>query len=225
MPRKPSRYERQISLFGESGQAKLAKAKFAIVGCGGLGSLASQYLAMAGAGFLRLIDPDNVEISNLNRQFFSPKDIGRPKVLCLKRRLGQLNPETRIETAKTRLTEKNRNGLIEDCDAILDCLDNLETRLVLSDACQRLGKPLIHGSVHGLSGQQITLLPGSGYLHRIFRNKIQPAGKTPVAGPAPGFIGSLQALEAIKLVTGFGKPNTRLLLFDGEKNRVEYVKI
>jgi molybdopterin/thiamine biosynthesis adenylyltransferase len=224
MPEKPSRYERQLFLFGKSGQAKLAHSRACVIGCGGLGSIASQYLAMAGIGFLRLIDYDTVEISNLNRQFFSVKDLGKPKVSCLKERLEQLNPETKIEEVKEKITDKNCVSFIRNCDVILDCLDNLETRLVLSDACQRLGKPLIHGSVDGLSGQQITLLPGSGYL-RMFKGKVQPAGKIPVLGPAPGFIGSLQALEAIKLITGFGKPNQRLLVFDGERNRTEYLRV
>ncbi len=219
------RYERQIMIFGKSGQAKLARARIAIIGCGGLGSMASQYLAMSGIGFLRLIDSDKVEDSNLNRQFFSVKDLGKPKSLCLKDRLLSLNPDVKMEAIKEKLSEKNCRELIRDCDIILDCLDNLQTRLVLSDACKSLGKPLVHGSIHGLSGQQITLLPGSGYLRKILGGKKQPAGKIPVLGPAPGFIGSLQALEAIKLITGFGKPNTRLLIFDGESNRAEFVKV
>ena len=219
-----SRYERQLMIFGKSGQQKLAKARVAIIGCGGLGSIASQYLAMAGVGFLRLIDSDNVEISNLNRQFFDASDLGKPKSACLKKRLSGLNTGIKIEAIKERLTEENSQKLIRDCDVVLDCLDNLEARLVLSKACEKLGKPLGHGSVHGLSGQQVTLLPDSGYL-QMLRDKIQPAGKIPVAGPVPGFIGSLQALEAIKLLTGFGKPNTRLLVFDGERNVVEYVKV
>jgi molybdopterin/thiamine biosynthesis adenylyltransferase len=219
-----SRYERQVMVFGKSGQHKLAKSRIAIVGCGGLGFIASQYLAMAGIGFLRLIDHDSVEASNLNRQFFSVKDLGKPKSSCLKKRLLSLNPETKIETVQEKLTPGNSQELIRDCDVILDCLDNLEARLVLSDACQSLRKPLVHGSVHGLSGQQTTCLPGSGYLRKLFRGKVQPKGKIPVLGPAPGFIGSLQAMEAIKIITGFGKPNVRLFLFDGERNRAEYVQ-
>ncbi|MCX6814961.1 MAG: HesA/MoeB/ThiF family protein [Candidatus Aenigmarchaeota archaeon] len=220
-----SRFERQLLVFGKSRQRRLAKSRIAIIGCGGLGSVAAQYLAMAGVGFLKLIDSDNVELSNLNRQFFSHSDLGKPKVSCLKDRLEQLNPETKIEAVKEKITEKNCVQTIRDCDVILDCLDNLEIRLVLSDACESLGKPLVHGSIQGLSGQQITLLKGSGYLRKIFRNKLPTKGKIPVLGPAPGFIGSLQAMEAIKLITGFGKPNTRLLVFDGERNSVEYVNI
>jgi molybdopterin synthase catalytic subunit len=225
MPAKPSRYERQLLIFGKSGQQKLAKSRVAIIGCGGLGSIASQYLAMAGLGFIRLIDSDSVEISNLNRQFFSVKDLGKPKVSCLKERLEQLNPETKIEAYEVRLKTENAEQLIRDCDVVLDCLDNLEARLILSDACQNLGKSLIHGSIQGISGQQITLLPGSGYLRKIYGKKTQYKEKIPVLGPAPGVIGSLQAMEAIKLITGFGKPNTRLLLFDGERNLIEYVKV
>jgi molybdopterin/thiamine biosynthesis adenylyltransferase len=219
------RFERQILLFGKSGQQKIAKARIAVIGCGGLGSIASQYLAMAGVGFLRLIDSDSIEASNLNRQFFDSSDTGKPKALCLRKRLLSLNPGTKVEAVQERFTGNNSGKLIRDCDVALDCLDNLEARLVLSDACQSLRKPLVHASIHGLSGQQITLLPGSGYLQKIFSGKAQPKGKTPVLGPAPGFIGSLQAMEAIKIITGFGKPNTRLLVYDGETNRVEYVRI
>jgi molybdopterin/thiamine biosynthesis adenylyltransferase len=224
MPGKTSRYERQLLFLG-NGQRKLSKSRIAIIGCGGLGSIAGQYLAMAGIGFLRLIDSDNVEPTNLNRQFFSVQDLGKPKVSCLKERLEQLNTEAKIEAIKERFTKENSRKLIRDCDVILDCLDNLETRLVLSDACQKLGKPLVHGSIHGLSGQQVTLLPGSGYIRKILGGKKQPAGKIPVLGPASGFIGSLQAMEAIKLITGFGKPNQKLLVFDGERNMAEYLKI
>ena len=220
-----SRFERQILILGKSGQQKLTKSRVAVIGCGGLGSIAAQYLAMAGTGFLRLVDSDNVEMSNLNRQFFSVKDLGKPKVSCLKERLLKLNPQTNIEAVRKRLTKENSKHLIKDCDVILDCLDNLETRLVLSDACESLRKPLVHGSIHGFSGQQVTLLPGSSYLRKLFRNKVQPKEKIPVLGPAPGFIGSLQALEAIKLITGFGKPNQKLLVFDGERNSAEYVDI
>lgn len=220
-----SRFERQVLILGKQGQQKLAKARVAIIGCGGLGSIAAQYLAMAGVGFLRLVDSDSVETSNLNRQFFDAKDLGKPKALRLKQRLESLNPQAGIEAVKERITAKNCGQLIRDCYAILDCLDNLESRLVLSDACQSLRKPLVHGSVHGLSGQQATLLQGSGYLRKLFAGKTQPKGKIPVLGPAPGFIGSMQAMEAIKLITEFGKSNQRLLLFDGERNRIEYLKI
>jgi len=225
MSGKHTRYERQTLIFGKSCQEKLAKARVAIAGCGGLGSIASHYLAMAGAGSIRLIDYDDVSMSNLNRQFFSPSEIGKPKAACLKKRLLKFNSGVKIESCQARITRKNCSQLIKDCDLVLDCLDNLESRLVLSDACESLGKPLVHGSVQGLSGQQATFLPGSGYLRKLLAGKTQPKGKIPVLGPAPGFIGSLQAMEAMKLITGFGKPNTRLLVFDGERNSAEYVKI
>ena len=225
MSGKHTRYERQIMIFGKSGQNKLEKARVCIAGCGGLGSIAGQYLAMAGVGSIRLIDYDDVSMPNLNRQFYSLSEIGKPKTACLKKRLLKLNPEAKIEPCQARITRKNCGQLIKDCDLVLDCLDNLESRLVLSDACESLGKPLVHGSVQGFSGQQITLLPGSGYLRKLLSGKIQPKGNTPVLGPAPGFIGSLQAMEAMKLITGFGKPNTRLLIFDGEANRAEYLAI
>src|SRR4030042_1385179 len=143
------RYERQVLIFGKQGQARLAKARIVIIGCGGLGSIAAQYLAMAGVGFLRLIDSDSVETSNLNRQFFSFSDIGKPKAGCLRKKLLSLNPETEIEALKSKMTEKNCAQIIRDCDVILDCLDNLQARLVLSGVCEKLGKPLGHGPVHG----------------------------------------------------------------------------
>src|SRR3990172_6877851 len=132
MASKNSRYERQILIFGKPGQQTLAKARVAIIGCGGLGSIASQYLAMAGVGFIQLVDSDNVEASNLNRQFFDVNDLGKPKALCLKERLLKLNPETRIEALEEKLTADNARQMIKDCDVVLDCLDNLETRLIVS---------------------------------------------------------------------------------------------
>lgn len=219
------RYSRQLPLFHTRGQERLKKARVLVVGAGGLGSIVSRYLVMAGAGTVKLVDKARVDLPDLNRQLYTINDMDKPKVAALAGKLRALNPNVVVEPEYLELTEKNVQGLVKWSSLVLDCLDTLKARMLLSKACQELKKPLIHGAVEGLAGYQTTCLPGGPYLDRLYSKKLEKRGKFSILGPAPGVIGALQALEAIKVITGHGKPNTDLLVFDGKANRFEYTRL
>ncbi|KAI0364751.1 hypothetical protein BV20DRAFT_1125413 [Pilatotrama ljubarskyi] len=227
------RYGRQMILdgFGLEGQLKLQKASVAVVGAGGLGCPALQYLAAAGVGTIGIIDHDNVEISNLQRQLLHTEArVGMPKVLSATEAIRQINSRVRVNPITTALTSANALELLAPYDLILDCTDNLPTRYLLSDTAVRLGKPLVSGAAQQFEGQLCTYnLPldttaGQKGLERgpcyrcLFPKPPAPdmAGSCEelgVLGAVTGVIGNLQALEAIKILTGLhdGKPS--LLMF------------
>ncbi len=218
-PYERNRYDRQISIpgFGEQGQEKLKQAKVVIAGCGGLGSPAAIYLAAAGVGTIRIIDHDKVELSNLNRQVLHwDKDIGRDKVQSGQEKLSQLNKNINIEQVSETITSKNADTLITGFTVVIDALDNLPTRFIINKTTVELGIPFIHGAVYGLEGRVMTVVPGkSACLHCLYQGT-PPQQKFPVLGTTPAVIGSIQATEAIKLITGIGKLLTnRLLIYDG----------
>ena len=218
------RYSRQVLDFGKEAQEKLKQSHVAVIGGGGLGSPCLEYLARAGIGKIVIIDNGEVEESNLNRQFFTGEDIGKPKASAAKERLEKINPHIRIEAVDSELTEGNVKELLKGCDVVVEALDKLETRLLVSKSCRELGKPLVHGAVEGWRGYQLTCLPGGGYLEHLERKETK-AGAFPIIGATAGVIGSLQALETIKFITGKGKPNTELLIFDGKDNITERAKL
>lgn len=213
------RYDRQIMIpdFGEAGQEKLKRAKIVIAGSGGLGSPVAIYLAAAGVGTLRIIDNDKVELSNLNRQVLHwDKDIGRSKVESAAEKLTQLNKGVRLETITKTITDKNVVEMVAGFNVIIDALDNLPTRFLLNKAAIEYNIPFIHGAVYGLEGRVMTIIPGKSACLRCLYQGIPPRKKFPVLGTTPGIIGCIQATEAIKLITGIGKPLTnRLLIYDG----------
>ncbi len=215
------RYERQIQIegFGAEGQRKLSRARVAIVGCGGLGSVNAMYLAAAGTGTLRIIDRDMVELSNLNRQLLHwSKDIGVSKVASALEKLSQLNPEVQVETVCTEVTAENALPLISGCDVVVDALDSLPARLIVNQAAVAGGIPLVHGAVRSFEGRAMTVIPGqSACLQCIYHGKIPPRS-TPVLGATAGVIGTLQATEVIKYLLGMGQLLTNtLLIYDGLK--------
>ncbi len=211
------KYIRQIMLFGEDGQEKLRKAKVLVVGAGGLGSPVSTYLAVAGIGKIILADFDSVELSNLNRQFLHhEKDIRREKIKSAEEKLLSLNPEIEIETIREKITDENAGSVVPPCDLIIDALDNFDTRHVLNRLAVKRNIPLIHGAVSGYRGQVTTIIPGkTPCLFCIFPTSFKKE-VFPVLGTTPGVIGSIQANEAIKYLTGQGELlENRLLLWDG----------
>jgi molybdopterin/thiamine biosynthesis adenylyltransferase len=211
------KYIRQIMLFGEEGQEKLRKAKVLVAGAGGLGSPISTYLAIAGIGKIILADFDSVELSNLNRQFLHhEKDIGREKLKSAEEKLLSLNPEIKVETIREKITDENAHSVVPPCDVILDALDNFDTRHVLNRLAVERNIPLIHGAVSGYRGQVTTIIPGkTPCLCCIFPASFKKE-VFPVLGTTPGVIGTIQANEAIKYLTGQGKLlENRLLLWDG----------
>lgn len=218
-PEEITRYDRQIRIFGIEGQVKLKKSKVLIVGVGGLGSAILYYLAAAGVGEIIIVDPENVELSNLNRQIIHfTKDIGRPKIDSAKEKLKLLNPLVKITGIKRRFDKDLGEKLVPQVDIVVDALDNWETRVLLNKLCVEYRKPLVHAGVYESYGQLLVVVPGKGpCLQCVFPSKIKEERPFPVLGPAPGILGALEALEVIKLITGYGKPLVgKLLLFDGK---------
>lgn len=203
------RYDRQILFpsFGEEGQRKLRQAHVLIAGVGGLGSPVAIYLACAGIGKLTLVDSDAVELSNLNRQIlYGEEDIGEQKVFSATRKLKKLNSTVEISTAAVKLTAPNLTELLKGVNVVIDCLDNMETRFILNEACVKAGIPLIHGGIHGMLGEITTIIPGqTPCLECIFPRDVEGKKPFPVFGCTPALIASLQVMEVIKLLVGFGE--------------------
>lgn len=219
------RYARHLSLaeVGVEGQRKLRQARVLLIGAGGLGSPAALYLAAAGVGTLGIVDDDLVDLTNLQRQILhGTTDLGRPKVDSAAERLTELNPHARIERYQTRLTSGNALELFRDFDLVVDGSDNFPTRYLVNDAAVLAGRPVVYGSILRFEGQvSVFGLPG-GPCYRCLHPEPPSAALIPscaeagVLGVVPGIIGSLQALEALKLLLGVGTPLAgRLLHLDG----------
>jgi molybdopterin/thiamine biosynthesis adenylyltransferase len=206
---------------GEAGQAKLAAGSVLLLGAGGLGSPAALYLAAAGVGRLGVVDSDVVELSNLQRQVLHTEArAGMSKAESARLSLNALNPHVAVEPHSLRLDSANVDALVARYDVVLDGGDNFATRYLLSDACRRHRKPLVHGSVFRFEGQITTFLP-DGPCYRCLYPAPPPPELSPscaeagVLGVLPGVVGLLQATEALKLLLGTGEPLAgRLLLYD-----------
>ena len=215
------RYDRQLRIpqLGKEGQLKLKRAKVLVAGLGGLGSAVSIYLALAGVGELVLVDHGIVELSNLNRQtLYDEEDIGRPKALKAAEKLRRLNSQVRVKPVPEIITKENVERLVEGVDVVVDGQDNFKTRFLLNEACVRLGKPFVHAAIYMLEGRLMTIVPGKGPCLRCLLPIEPPEHEVvPVLGSIPGTMGCLEALEAVKLITGVGSPAIgRLIIFDGE---------
>jgi len=215
------RYARHLVLaeIGGPGQQRLKAARAAIVGMGGVGSPAALYLAAAGVGALRLIDPDAVGLSNLQRQIaFSEQDVGDLKAEAGAARLAALNAHVDIETAAERLTPDNAAWLLEGCDVVIDGTDDFGTRFAVNAACVAAGIPLVSGALGRWSGQVGVFAGRPCYQCLVIEAPpdAETCARVGVVGAVAGVIGSMAALEAIKLITGAGEPLTgRLLIYDG----------
>jgi molybdopterin/thiamine biosynthesis adenylyltransferase len=213
----PPRYLRQIPLIGEEGQDRLARAEVCICGAGGLGSPAALYLAAAGVGTIHLVDGDKVEESNLNRQILHrTATIGHEKVSSARELILALNPGIRVRSSPDWIGEGNAAALIGQADIVIDALDNFEARYVLNREARRVAVPLVHGAVSGFAGQATTVLPSSGPCLQCIIPHPPPGEVHHVLGAVAGVIGSIQALEAIKYLTGLGELlSGKMLLWDG----------
>jgi len=229
------RYSRHIILpeVGEQGQIKILKAKVFIVGAGGLGSPVGFYLSAAGVGRIALIDNDEVDLSNLQRQIaHNTKTIGKPKVESAKNTFESLNPDVHIIPIKQRLTKLNILDLIKDYDIVVDCSDNYATRFLVNDACVMAKKPLVTGAIFKFEGQLTVVIPGDGPCYRCLFEEPPPPGILPspqgvgLLGVIPGVIGTLQAAEVLKLIVGTGHIlKGELLIYDALKPSFRKVKI
>jgi adenylyltransferase/sulfurtransferase len=200
----------------------------AVAGLGGLGSPASIYLAAAGVGRITIIDAERIERSNLNRQVLHwEPDIGQSKVKSASEKLRAINSDTKVDEISVKITSENVDQLIKGADVVVDGTDNYPTRYLLNETCVRNRIPFVHGAVEGLVGQVMTILPGKGPCLKCAVPKEPPKKSVfPVLGATPGVIGCLQAMEAIKLITGVGKPLVgRMLIFNGIDMTFDEMKV
>jgi len=221
------RYGRHLIIpeVGLEGQRKLKSASVLIVGAGGLGSPLAFYLTAAGVGRIGIVDFDVVDLSNLQRQIIhTTKDVGRSKLESAREKLKALNPNVKIETYEMRLTSENALDVIKNYDIVVDGTDNFPTRYLVNDACVFLKKPNVYGSIFRFEGQVSVFYADRGPCYRCLYKEPPPPGLVPscaeggVLGVLPGIIGTIQALETIKLILGIGEPLIgKLLLFDALK--------
>ena len=222
-PEQTQRYSRHLIMpqIGSKGQRKLLESEVLIVGAGGLGSPAAVYLALAGVGTIGIVDFDTVERSNLQRQILHHNDdVGRPKVQSAKESILAYNPDVAVVTHEMALRSENAMDIIAQYDVVVNGADNFPARYLVNDAAYLNGKPLVDGSILIFDGQATTYIPGSGCYRCLFPTP-PPPGMVPncaeagVLGALTGVVGSIQAIEAVKLILGLGDTlSGRLLLID-----------
>jgi len=228
------RYSRHIIMpqVGPIGQRKLLAAKVLVVGAGGLGSPVSLYLALAGVGTLGIVDFDEVDLSNLQRQILHhTHDVGRPKVESARETIAAHNPDVQVVPLREPLTSANAIEIISQYDIVVNGADNFATRYLVNDACYLAGKPLVDGAIFLFEGQAMVFIPGQGCYRCLFPAP-PPPGLVPscaeagVLGMLPGVIGAIEAIEAAKLILGLGEPLVgRLLIFDALAMEFRQVKL
>ena len=221
------RYSRHIILpeVGGAGQQKMLEARILLLGAGGLGSPAAYYLAAAGIGNLGIVDFDQVDLSNLQRQIIhSTERIGMLKTESAKKTIQALNPDVNVTLYNEKIDSSNILSIIKDYDYVVDGSDNFPTRYLVNDACVMENKTLIHGSIYRFEGQVTVFKPNSGPCYRCLYPEPPPPGMSPncqeggVLGVLAGIIGNLQVVEVLKLILGIGEPLVgKLLIYDALK--------
>lgn len=229
------RYSRHILLkeVGGRGQRRLREARVLVVGAGGLGSPVIFYLAAAGVGHLGVVDCDQVDLSNLQRQILHrTEDVGRPKAVSAARAVTALNPDVEVVTHQVWLGKENVRELIDGYDLVIDGVDNFATRYLLNDACVMAGKPLVEAGILRFDGIIMTIKPGEGPCYRCVFPEPPAPGAVPscqeagVVGAVAGVMGVLQANEALKLILDLGELLVgRLLVFDALESRFREVAL
>ena len=229
------RYSRHIILqeVGVKGQKKLLNASVLIIGAGGLGAPAALYLAAAGVGTIGIVDADEVDLSNLQRQVIpTTNDVGKAKVKSAAETMEAINPDVTVKTYRTFVDSTNIMDLIKDYDFIIDGTDNFPAKFLINDACVMAGKPFSHAGIIRFKGQLMTYVPGEGPCYRcVFKNPppkdaVPTCKQAGVIGAMGGVIGSLQAMEAIKYIIGKGELLTgKLLTYDALKMEFHTIKL
>src|SRR5574344_103342 len=228
------RYSRHILLqdVGVEGQEKLLKGKVLIVGAGGLGAPVAMYLAAAGVGTIGIVDADVVDLSNLQRQIIHfTADVDKPKVLSAKEKMEAINPDVKVVTYQEFLSANNALDIINNYDFVVDGTDNFPVKFLINDACVMAGKPFSHGGILRFHGQTFTHLPGTACYRCMFKEP-PPVGSVPtcsqagVLGAIAGMLGTIQAAEVLKYLTGVGELLTnRLLTFDAKSMIFRTIKV
>ena len=231
------RYSRHISLseVGEAGQQRLLNAKVLIIGAGGLGCPALQYLSAAGVGTIGIVDSDTIDVSNLQRQvLFTTQDIGLKKVEVAKKRLNALNPDVEVNIYPKDLRRENALDVIGGYDIVIDGTDNFTTRYLVNDACVKLYKPFVYGAIHKFEGQLSVFNLDGGPTYRCLfpdtpaQSQIPNCSEVGVLGVLPGVVGTLQAAETIKIIIGIGEPLSGKLklvnMLNNQENLVEFTR-
>lgn len=229
------RYSRHIILqeVGVKGQKKLLNASVLIIGAGGLGAPAALYLAAAGVGTIGIVDADEVDLSNLQRQVIhTTNDVGKAKVKSAAETMEAINPDVTVKTYRTFVDSTNIMDLIKDYDFIIDGTDNFPAKFLINDTCVMAGKPFSHAGIIRFKGQLMTYVPGEGPCYRcVFKNPppkdaVPTCKQAGVIGAMGGVIGSLQAMEAIKYIIGKGELLTgKLLTYDALKMEFHTIKL
>lgn len=223
------RYKRQISIpqIRTEGQMLLQSSTAAVIGAGGLGAPVLTYLAAAGVGNILVIDKDAVEESNLNRQFlYSREDIGRKKAEAAKEKLEKQNPQIKVTAFSDAFTEENGRELLKGADVVVDCVDSVKTRISVNKICLLLRIPLVEGGISGFYGYVTSVFQNSPCLECMGYTKEMEQKEIPSLGAAAGVVGSLQAVEALKILLGKGEPfYGRLLQYDGLDGSFDEIKV
>jgi len=225
--RERERYKRQILLFGEEGQERLKRAHIFIAGAGGLGSPIAIYLAVAGVGTITIVDMDVVDQSNLNRQILhSDRDVGKKKTVSALEKLREYNADITVNAVDTTITAENIRELVGRADGIVDAMDNYPVRYLLNRVAVEKKIPFFHGAIRGFYGQATTILPGKTPCLECIFPKAPPKEVFPVVGATPGVIGTVQATEVIKYLTGQGSLlEGRLFIWDGLTSTSEEIAV
>jgi len=222
------RYRRQLLFLGVEAQLRLKRAKVLVVGAGGLGSAVLYYLVAAGVGEIHIVDSDKLELNNLNRQIlYTTDDIGKYKADVAAERLRKLNPNVKIITYRRRFDKGLAEEIVPKVDLAIDALDNWETRFLLNEYCVKYLKPLIHAGVREVYGQLLVIMPGKGpCLRCLFPHEPRREREIPILGVTPGILGTMEALEAIKIITGYGEPAIgKLIIVNGKKGEFEVINV
>jgi molybdopterin/thiamine biosynthesis adenylyltransferase len=227
------RYSRHILLqdVGVEGQEKISNGKVLITGVGGLGAPVAFYLAAAGVGTIGIIDGDTVDLSNLQRQIIHfTQDVGKPKVVSAKEKMNMLNPDVNVVAYHALLTSANAAEIVKDYDFVVDGTDNFPVKFLINDACVLSGKPFSHGGILRFEGQTLTYVPGSACYRCLFHSPPPPdavptCSQAGVLGAVAGMLGTIQAAEVLKYLTGTGELLTdRLLAFNAKTMTFRTVK-